>query len=327
LAERIEAESNTKFSSGKKAWTYLCELQRGKDRKPVFVFPGGGGGEPEFFVYGFLARHVGAEYPFYGLRVRGADGVLKPHGSVAQMADAYVEEIRAIQPEGPYFLVGECAGGVTAYEAARQLLAQGQEVAMLVLMDVERPTLTKYLRFRAGRWLEPVNEILDDTVWSWWRENYYLTRLPHHLRQLRSLALSEYPSYVAGRITGTLKPPEKKRRPIDSRRERAEIVLYTTASGDALRHIEWVRENYRRTVRRFHPKPYNGHIEIIVSEKLSRRDPTLGWKNLALKGLGIHPVPGDHWTYIRGHVAVAGPTLRECLEKAEPKSYHATHSS
>jgi thioesterase domain-containing protein len=236
------------------------------------------------------------------------------------MADAYVEEIRALQPEGPYFLVGECAGGVTAYEAARQLLAQGQEVAMLVLMDVERPTLTKYLRFRAGRWLEPVSQFWNETVCGWWRENYYLTRLPHHLRQLRSLALSEYPSYVAGRITGTLKPPEKKRRPIDSRRERAEIVLYTTASGDALRHIEWVRENYRRTVRRFHPKPYNGHIEIIVSEKLSRRDPTLGWKNLALKGLGIHPVPGDHWSYIRDHVAVAGPTLRECLERAEKNS-------
>ena len=233
------------------------------------------------------------------------------------MADAYVEEIRAMQPEGPYFLVGECAGGVTAYEAARQLLSRGQEVAMLALMDVERPTLIKYLAFRKSRWLEPVRQFCDDTVCRWWRENYYLARLPHHLRQLRSLALREYPNYVAGRIKHTLKPPEKKPRLMDSRRERAEIVLYATASGDALRHIEWVRENYRRTVRRFHPQPYNGPIEIIVSEKLYRRDPTLGWKELAPKGLSIHPVPGNHWSYIRDHVDVVGLKLRECLERAE----------
>jgi len=317
LAERIEGAGRERQWVGKKTWTYLCELQKGKGRPPVFVFPGGGGGEPEFFVYGFLARHVGAEYPFYGLRARGADGVLQPHSSVPQMADAYVEEIRALQPDGPYFLVGECAGGVNAYEAARQLVAQGQQVAMLVLMDVERPTGTKYLQFRMNRWLEPVNEILHDTVCRWWRQSYYLARIPHHLRQLRSIALREYPNYIAGRVTHTLNSPEKKPRLSDSRRERAEIVLYTTASGDAFRHIEWIRENYRRTVRRFRPRSYDGPIEVLVSEKLYRHDPTLGWKHLALKGLSIHPVPGDHWSYIRDHVDVVGLKLRNCLERAE----------
>lgn len=311
LAERIETESRRKLGLGKKAWTYLCELQRGNDRKPVFVFPGGGGGEPEFFVYGFLARHVGTGYPFYGLRARGADGTLQPHTSVAQMAEAYVEEIRAIQPEGPYFLVGECAGGVNAYEAARQLQAQGQEVAMLVLMDVERPTRIKYLRFRMSRWLEPVRQ--------WWRENYYLTRIPYHFRQLRLSALDQYPNYFLGRLGNTFKATHKKPRTVDSRQERAAIVLHTVAPGEGLRHIEWVRENYRRTVRRIQPTPFNGHVEVIVSEKLYRRDPALGWKKLALKGLSIHPVPGDHWSYIRNHVEVAGLKLRECLERAEKK--------
>ena len=317
LAERIEGAARETQLVGKKTWTYLCELQKGKGRPPIFIFPGGGGGEPEFFVYGFLARHVGAEYPFYGLRARGADGVLQPHTSVPQMADAYVEEIRSLQPKGPYFLVGECAGGVNAYEAARQLVAQSQQVAMLVLMDVERPTFIKYLQFRMNRWLEPVNEIFDDTVFRWWRQNYYLARIPHHLRQLRSIALREYPNYIAGQVTHTLNSPEKKPRLNDSRRERAEIVLYTTASGDAFRHIEWIRENYRRTVRRFRPRSYDGPIEVLVSEKLCRHDPTLGWKHLALKGLSIHPVPGDHWSYIRDHVDVVGPKLRECLERAE----------
>jgi amino acid adenylation domain-containing protein len=319
LAERIEGGERENHRVGKKQWTYLCELQKGKGRAPVFIFPGGGGGEPEFFVYGFLARQVGTEYPFYGLRARGADGVLQPHATAEQMADAYVEEIRALHPEGPYYLIGECAGGVNACEAARQLMAQGQEIAMLVLMDVELPTPIKYLRYRTGKRLEPVREFLKGTVWKWYSDNYYFSRLPYHLRQLAALSLREYPGYLAGRLAHSLTPPEKNPPIIDSRRKREEIVLYTTASGSALRHIERVRENYRRTVRRFHPKPYNGPIEIIVSEKLYRRDPTLGWKKLVLKGLSIHPVPGDHWSYIRDHVDVVGLKLRECLARAEER--------
>ena len=314
LAQRIEGAGKENPGPGKKAWTYLCELQRGEGRKPVFIFPGGGGGEPEFFVYGFLARHVGTEYPFYGLRARGADGILQPHTSVAQMADAYVEEIRAIQPEGPYFLVGECAGGVNAYEAARQLSAQGQEIAMLVLLDVERPRLTKYFRFRAGRCLKAMNKFW---IRRRWRENYYLARIPFHLKQLRSLGLNHYPEYFLGRFSNAIKPTERQANCVDSPDQRAAIVLQTGASGQALQHTRWVRENYRRTVRRFHPKLYAGHIEIIVSEKLNRHDPTLGWKKLALEGLSIHPVNGDHRSYIREHVAVAGLKLRECLERAE----------
>ena len=321
LAERIEADSREDKKAAKKPWTYLCELQKGKDRAPVFVFPGGGGGEPEFFVYGLLARHVGTEYPFYGLRARGADGVLQPHTSVVQMADAYVEEIRSIQPKGPYYLIGECCGGVNAYEAACQLVAQGQEVAMLILMDVERPTPIKYLRYRIGKWLNPTKELLDATVLKWRRENYYLQRLPYHLEQLGTLSLRDYPPYLAGRLTHSLKAPAKKisvKPPLTvaSRHEREEIVLFTMASGDALKHIERVRENYRRKVRRFLPQSYRGHVELIVSERLYRRNATLGWQNLVPEGLKVHPAPGDHWTYIREHVAETGLMLRECLDHA-----------
>jgi hypothetical protein len=136
---------------------------------------------------------------------------------------------------------------------------------------------------------------------------------------LRLSALDQYPNYFLGRLGNTFKATHKKPRTVDSRQERAAIVLHTVAPGEGLRHIEWVRENYRRTVRRIQPTPFNGHVEVIVSEKLYRRDPALGWKKLALKGLSIHPVPGDHWSYIRNHVEVAGLKLRECLERAEKK--------
>ena len=51
------------------------------------------------------------------------------------MASLYVKEIRKVQSYGPYFLGGYCGGGTIAYEAAQQLQADGEEVALLALFD------------------------------------------------------------------------------------------------------------------------------------------------------------------------------------------------
>ena len=92
----------------------------------VFFIPGGVGGEGEFFVYARLARHVGPEHPFYGLKARSAEGREASPDSVEEMASDYLREIRSRQPDGPFIVVGECAGGVVAYEIAQQLRAEGR---------------------------------------------------------------------------------------------------------------------------------------------------------------------------------------------------------
>ncbi len=46
-----------------------------------------------------------------------------------------MREIRGVQPHGPYLLGGYCLGGTIAYEAAQQLHAAGEEVALLALFD------------------------------------------------------------------------------------------------------------------------------------------------------------------------------------------------
>lgn len=51
------------------------------------------------------------------------------------MAAHYIREIRTLQPEGPYLLGGASFGGLVAFEMAQQLQAQGQQVALLALMD------------------------------------------------------------------------------------------------------------------------------------------------------------------------------------------------
>jgi thioesterase domain-containing protein len=63
------------------------------------------------------------------------------------MAGFYVEQMRKQQPHGPYLLGGMCAGGVIAYEMASQLVRNGENVDLLVLLDAARPKAPK----RPGR--------------------------------------------------------------------------------------------------------------------------------------------------------------------------------
>ena len=301
----LELDEQALRHAEKRKFFYLVELQCGKGKTPVFFFPGGGGSEPEFFVYAPLVRRVGPEYPFYALRAKGADGVSAPHRSVEEMASAYIEEIQSIQPHGPYRLVGECAGGVTAYETARQLRAKGEPVGLLALIDVMRPTLGKYISFRLFRVPEPLR-----TGW-----NYYIVRTKYHWEELRNLRWRERLAYVLNQATET---PRSDAQPQSANVPTA--ILQTETSVAMRRHVLRIRENYRRTVRLHRPQPYEGKIEILVSERLHRHDPTLGWNKLARKGLQIHPLPGDHWTYIRDHTETAAEQLRKCLQLADAES-------
>ena len=113
---------------------------------PLFLVAGGMGGEAELLVYARLARYLDPEQPFYGLRARGVDELVEPHESVEAMATEYVEQIRRVQPRGPYFISGSCVGGVVAYELAQQLRAAGEDVAALIVIDSHYPTRRRMLR-------------------------------------------------------------------------------------------------------------------------------------------------------------------------------------
>ena len=82
-----------------------------------------------------LAHHVPEEIPLYGLQSRGLDGKEEFARSLTEMAADYIEQIRRVQPTGPYHLLGWSFGGIAAHEMAVQLRAAGDEVAALVILD------------------------------------------------------------------------------------------------------------------------------------------------------------------------------------------------
>ncbi|WP_432994354.1 amino acid adenylation domain-containing protein [Dactylosporangium sp. CA-233914] len=110
---------------------------------PVVPLRANGDGEPLFLVHAVggtvgpylpLVGLLRAGRPVYGLQGRaGADGV-------PGLAASYVDAIRAVQPHGPYHLAGWSFGGTVALEIGRRLLAAGEPVAFVALIDTGLPS-------------------------------------------------------------------------------------------------------------------------------------------------------------------------------------------
>ncbi|HJT20927.1 MAG TPA: amino acid adenylation domain-containing protein [Nitrospira sp.] len=123
-------------------WQSLVAIQPSGSATPLFVVPGVGG---NVLVFARLAKLLGPEQPIYGLQARGLDGKETPFTSVPEMAAHYVEQIKRIQPTGPYFISGVCTGGLIAYEMVQQLSVEGQE-ATVFMMDTWHPD--SYARYK-----------------------------------------------------------------------------------------------------------------------------------------------------------------------------------
>lgn len=106
-------------------------------RPPIFAVSGHGG---DVFCLLPLARHLHVEQPVIGVQPPGLDG-MEPLKSVEALASYEIEQIRRYRPHGPYLIAGHCAGGTLAFEVAQQLVAAGEEVALLALIGSPFPTM------------------------------------------------------------------------------------------------------------------------------------------------------------------------------------------
>lgn len=80
-------------------------------------------------------RWSAPEASVHGIRAVGLEGEEPPRQTIEEMADRYVAAIRAVQPQGPYWLGGYCMGGLVAFEMARRLVTAGEQIASLLLLD------------------------------------------------------------------------------------------------------------------------------------------------------------------------------------------------
>jgi acyl-CoA synthetase (AMP-forming)/AMP-acid ligase II/thioesterase domain-containing protein len=109
----------------------LVPIQPEGTRPPLFfVHPHDG----RVAHFRHLARQLGPDQPFYALQSPAVEGAERPP-TVEELARRYIEEIRAAQERGPYRIGGHCMGGAVALEMAQQLVAVGEDVALLALVN------------------------------------------------------------------------------------------------------------------------------------------------------------------------------------------------
>jgi amino acid adenylation domain-containing protein len=114
----------------------VVPLRASGTQTPLFaIHPAGG----HVFCYLPLVNALPAWRPVYGLQARAIedDGALAP--SIEALADDYLRAIRAVQPAGPYRLLGMSSGGLIAFEIARRMHAADERVEALTLLDTSVP--------------------------------------------------------------------------------------------------------------------------------------------------------------------------------------------
>jgi amino acid adenylation domain-containing protein len=152
----------------------LAPLRAATTGTPLFCIHGLGGHVAAFLP---LARHLRTDRPVYGLQALGLEPGQTAQDRIEDMAAGYVEEMRSVQPAGPYLLCGWSLGGLIALETAKQLRDAGDETALLVMLDTHlraddfRPA--EMIEASALRWLAPhlqlsLHELEGLTVQQQW---------------------------------------------------------------------------------------------------------------------------------------------------------------
>jgi FkbH-like protein len=254
----------------------LVAIQPKGDRAPLVLVHGAGGGI--LWGYSNLAAHLGMDQPVYGMEPYAFKST-KPV-TVEEMAVRYAKDLCAFQSKGPYYLGGYCFGGYVAYEMARYLESQGEQVALLLLIDSAAPNS----EYECVPWWRPVfyprfarNSVywLTDFLALDARERQdFIQRKWGGLKRKAKAAIgngsSPTPGFTIEEFIDTTQFPEH---------ELELWRLHLTAGANYV------------------PKPYGGRVLLLRTRGqpfLCSFDPHYGWDKLVAGGLEVRIVPGAH---------------------------------
>ncbi|MEE8586625.1 MAG: alpha/beta fold hydrolase, partial [Acidobacteriota bacterium] len=253
-------------------------------RRPplVLVHPAGG----SVFGYLPLARCLDPDQPLYALQSPGleSDSQGQPCDRVEEMAALYLRELRTLRPQGPYSLGGHSLGGLVAFEMARRLVDQGQEVAMLALIDTLPP----------GQYQ---SELPDQAVLA-----ATLGRqlgLSPDLLQGRDDPLQAL--LQAGRQAGVIPPDMGLNR---------------------LKSLYRLFEAHVRAAQRYRPPPSPLSVQLLRAKQTTASAwDASAWNEFAACGVEIHPIPGDHFSMLQDpNVEEVKRVLEDWMSRQDAKT-------
>ena len=281
------------------AWSPLVAIQPRGSKPPFFAVHGIGG---NVLSYRALAKQMAEDQPFYGLQARGLDGTTPPHTRVEDMAVDYLREIRRLQPNGPYYIGGLSFGCPVALEMARLLRSEGEEVALLALIDGG---------LRRAKDLLPRRRRLVHGVL------FQLSRLRMHVAALAKVRPRDMVGFFRRKGT-TL-----------ARRMRSLVwqvryLGYESAGAELPAHLRRVEEGAYLAAKRYLPRYYDAPAVLFRSvdgPRLRFVDEHMGWGIVIRGGLEVRRVAGDHVTMTQEpHVRMLARELTAALDAAQQRA-------
>ena len=287
-AQTIEKLANLLRQEGWTApYSSLVPIQPEGTKAPLFCVHPIGGNVLEYYS---LAAHLGKEQPVYGLQSLGLDGKAAPLRSVEAMATHYISEMKIVQPNGPYCLVGYSFAGLVVYEIAQQLNRQGEKVALLVLLDRISPTFVPY---RSSQWHEIIqihlaNLALLDLKG---RINYVIDRIRY-----RSIYKGSFREYMMGQWNNALSPA----------------------------YIDVFDANLQASDE-YQTETYPGDLTLFrcqIQPQDQAFSPDLGWRDLVTGNVEIYPLLAPHHNLLlEPYVQSLAQALKLCIDRATITSH------
>ncbi len=227
----------------------LINIQRNGSRSPLYWLFGGPTLRP-------LAEALGPDQPFFGVALGPEEqSELSYSSSVGEIAGYLVRAIRSAQPSGPYFIGGWCTAGIVAYEVAHQLMENGEEVGLLVLVHATNPV--HFLRI--------------GTAALWW------SKLKHHLATLWRLEGRRRRRYAMDRVAGVFDR-------IAERFHRPPAIAEFVALNKILDHAAL----------RYAPKPYGGDVALFQpANRPDVLDYRPGWRDVVRGAFAAFEIAGS----------------------------------
>lgn len=237
---------------------------------------------PLFWVHDtYLAHCLESDQPLYILSHPNQDENLAHYDTVEKIADKNLEELRNVQPKGPYFIGGYCFWAMVAIEIADKLIKQGEEVSLLFLV-------------------EPTEECIPDPSIM---EDLYISRFEHHKKKLAPLRTMEKIAYMLNRLP-SLFLLIKRKTEYKSLKETVKIAIckaymyYGYPLPLSLRKFYLYNHHALETAISYDPRVYPGRAVIFYGDKTLRSQ--ADWNKLAAGGVEIYQIAGaDHIGIIR----------------------------
>jgi amino acid adenylation domain-containing protein len=283
------------------AWSPVVPIRPTGTKPPFFCVHSGPG---SVFSYLHLARHLDGERPFYGLQARGLAGEQEPLTRIEEMATCYIDALRAVQAQGPYYLGGHSLGGIIAFEMAQQLQAQGQRMAFLGIVDTTPPVSTSALDEERSESAELLDFLRVIT-------RFFGIELPLTPEEIAQLDGEQQLRLAYQVFQRSLFPADE--------------------GPDLLRHFLRVQRAHGHCLHYYQPVPYAGKITLLRAATVHPdeyrqeyaavfADPTFGWQPFSPEAIEVYTLPGDHISMITEPcVSELARQLSRCLDQAQAR--------